>query len=61
MKPITFETTFSKYSADTIIGEGGSGRVLRAYDESGDLYAIKLLDPRKVTSEKRRRFRNELT
>jgi serine/threonine protein kinase len=61
MKQIIFETTFSQYtSSGEIVGEGGSGRVFKASDRSGNLYAIKLLDPRKATNEKRRRFKNEL-
>src|SRR5262249_51907593 len=57
-----FETTFTRYTARTadILGEGGAGRVYRATDESGSAYAIKVLDPVKATSEKRKRFKNEL-
>jgi len=61
MKQMFFETTFSQYtSSGEILGEGGSGHVFKASDESGNLYAIKLFDPRKATSEKRKRFKNEL-
>jgi serine/threonine protein kinase len=61
MKQLIFETTFSQYtSSGQIIGEGGSARVFKASDESGNLYAVKRLDPRKATSEKRKRFKNEL-
>ena len=60
-KKIIFETTFSQYtSSGEVIGEGGSGRVFKAFDESGNPYAIKLLDPKKATAEKRSRFKNEL-
>ena len=59
-KPITFETTCSRYSADAVMGEGGAGRVYRATDDSGSKYAIKVLDPAKATSEKLKRFKNEL-
>jgi serine/threonine protein kinase len=60
MKHKVFETTFSKYIATEIIGEGGSGRVYKANDENGGTFAIKLLDPEKATSEKRKRFQNEV-
>ena len=61
-KVLEFETTFTRYTARTadILGEGGTGRVYRATDESGSAYAIKVLDPVKATSEKRKRFKNEL-
>lgn len=58
--PIIFETTYSEYNASDIVGEGGSGRIYKAIDESGNNYAIKLLDPAKATKEKRQRFKNEL-
>jgi hypothetical protein len=57
-KMLELETTFTHYTATTsdILGEGGAGRVYRATDESGSIYAIKVLDPAKATSEKRKRF-----
>jgi serine/threonine protein kinase len=60
MKEKVFETTFSKYIATEVIGEGGSGRVYKANDENGETFAIKLLDPKKATMEKRKRFQNEV-
>lgn len=59
-KPIIFETTFALYNATEIIGEGGSGRIYKATDDSGSICAIKLLDPGKATKEKVKRFKNEL-
>ncbi|HSF33606.1 MAG TPA: protein kinase [Candidatus Tectomicrobia bacterium] len=59
-EPIEFETTFARYTATAILGEGGSGRVYRATDESGSACAIKLLDSSKATREKLKRFKNEL-
>lgn len=35
--PIIFETASSTYTANEIIGEGGSGRVYGAIDENGIL------------------------
>jgi serine/threonine protein kinase len=61
MKKIIFETTFSKYFSEEIIGQGGSGKVYKVLDESGNPYAIKILDPERATSKKRKRFKNEVT
>jgi len=59
-KPIVFETTFTIYTASEIKGEGGSGRIYKAVDESEKVYAIKLLNRDKATKEKVKRFNNEL-
>ena len=59
-KAIQFETTFAVYTATELLGEGGSGRVFRVGDESGQEFALKLLDAAKATSDKRKRFKNEL-
>lgn len=59
-KPITFETAFDVFIATEVIGEGGSGRVYKAADESGEPFAVKLLDPEKATREKIKRFKNEI-
>ena len=58
-KKLSFVTAFATYVSDNIIGEGGSGRVYQAQDESGKPFAIKLLDPSKATRDKLKRFRNE--
>lgn len=59
-KKYIFETTFNKYTAKEIIGEGGSGRIFKVIDESDEWYAIKLLDPKKAERDKVKRFRNEI-
>jgi len=59
-KPLVFTTTFATYSATHIIGEGGSGRIFEASDDTGGICAIKWLDPAKATKEKVKRFKNEL-
>ncbi len=59
-KPFVFTTTFTTYTATHIIGEGGSGRIFEASDDTGGIYAIKWLDPAKATKEKVKRFKNEL-
>ena len=57
--PIIFETASSTYTANEIIGEGGSGRVYGAIDENGILFAIKVLDSSKASKEKYKRFKQE--
>jgi len=59
-KPLNFKTTFAIYTVKDIIGEGGSGRIYRAVDDADKPWAIKLLDPKKLTKNKIRRFKNEL-
>jgi serine/threonine protein kinase len=59
-KPILFETPYSKCSAEYLLGEGGSGKVFEARDETGHRWAIKYLDPRKASKEKNKRFKNEI-
>jgi serine/threonine protein kinase len=58
--PLIFETIFSQYTASSILGEGGSGQVFEAVDETKQHYAIKVLNPDKATREKTKRFKNEL-
>ncbi|MDQ6736612.1 MAG: hypothetical protein M3Z30_02780, partial [Gemmatimonadota bacterium] len=55
-----FKTAFATYKQQRIVGEGGSGRVYEATDESGSRFAIKVLDAKKATREKRKRFQNEI-
>jgi serine/threonine protein kinase len=57
-KPIIFETTFACYTGTDLIGQGGAGRIYRATDDTGNIYAIKLLDA--TSSEKTKRFKNEI-
>lgn len=58
--PMVFDTTFTSYIASEIIGEGGSGKIYKAIDDSENKYAIKLLDPGKASKDKIKRFKNEL-
>jgi serine/threonine protein kinase len=58
--PSEFETATEKYARVKILGEGGAGRVFHAKDSAGRDFAIKCLHPRQATTDKRRRFRNEL-
>ncbi|WP_346894211.1 serine/threonine-protein kinase [uncultured Roseibium sp.] len=59
-KTISIETTFDEYVLEEIIGEGGSGRVYGGVSSSGNSVAVKILSSDKVTTEKRRRFKNEI-
>lgn len=58
--PDVFETTFATYKRLSVVGSGGSGTVVRAKDDIGNDVAIKYLSPENVTSDKTRRFKNEL-
>lgn len=56
---IKFETVFDTYTAQGVIGQGGSGTVYEVKDQVGNAYAVKALDPSKVSREKLKRFKNE--
>jgi len=58
--PAVFTTTFGSYQVQELLGYGGSGTVYRVADDDGDPFAIKCLNPDTVTSDKRKRFKNEL-
>lgn len=60
-KPIIFETAFAYYTGTDLIGEGGAGRIYRAVDDAGNVYAIKLLLAEKATRKNRKRFKNEIS
>jgi len=59
-KQIEFTTTFSKFVSTRLLGEGGSGFVYEAQDDNGEKFAIKLLKRQGVTTDKRKRFQNEI-
>ncbi len=59
-KKVVFHTTFATYSVIGKIGEGGSGRIFEVADDSGERWAVKLLDAAKATRERSKRFKNEL-
>jgi hypothetical protein len=56
----TFRTVFDVYTPNGPIGEGGSGRVIRVLDNAGKQHALKYLKPGRISSQKERRFKNEL-
>jgi len=58
-KPKNLRTAFAVYSIQDCIGEGGSGLVYRAVDDADATVAIKILDSKKATRDKLKRFENE--
>lgn len=60
IEPNTLLTTFGRYTRGNFIGGGGAGSVFEATDEGGKKFAVKLLDPKKSSGDKRRRFKNEI-
>jgi serine/threonine protein kinase len=59
-KQITFETTFGLYLADELLGEGGAGRVFGGFGPDQSPVAIKVLAEERASTDKRRRFKNEI-
>src|SRR5690348_1556990 len=56
----TFETTAGTYVSEEIIGEGGTSVVHSVTDAEGRRWALKCLKPEQATSDRVRRFLNEL-
>jgi serine/threonine protein kinase len=56
----SFDTPFDTYHAAEVIGEGGAGRVYEVRNAAGEVFALKCLAPDRVTSERLRRFKNEI-
>lgn len=59
-KTLTFETPFDTYVSTGVIGEGGSGVVYSAINTDGEQFAIKALSPDRITTDKLKRFKNEI-
>src|SRR5438552_4072473 len=55
----TFKSAYDEYLSLEILGEGGSGRVYRAQSSARVEVAVKVLNPNNITSDRRRRFKNE--
>lgn len=59
-KPPIFETQFETYTSSAVLGEGGSGYVHAVTNSSGEEFALKYLNPSRITTEKLKRFKNEI-
>jgi len=59
-KPISFETTFGTYVVDEFLGEGGAGRVYGGVGIDQSAIALKVLSEDRASTDKRRRFKNEI-
>ncbi|MGO9173300.1 MAG: serine/threonine-protein kinase [Rhodomicrobium sp.] len=59
-KPVTLETAFGSYVIDEYIAEGGSGRVYAGAGPDQKPVAVKVLSNERATSDKKRRFKNEI-
>ncbi len=59
-KSITLETTFATYTVDEQIGNGGAGTVYGGVDSSNVAIAVKVLSKEARSTDKRRRFKNEI-
>ena len=59
-RPLSFETTFGVYELSELLGEGGAGRVYGGFDPDGSPIALKLLARDRVSTDKRKRFKNEI-
>jgi len=53
-------TAFDEYKIVRQIGQGGNGIVYEASNSSEELFAVKIVDISKLSSQKRKRFKNEL-
>lgn len=59
-EPVPFETTFGVYVVDEVLGEGGAGRVYGGKGPDAAPIALKVLVEERASSDKRRRFKNEI-
>jgi serine/threonine protein kinase len=55
-----YETAFEKYAVIRPVGSGGSGMVFQVRASDDKTYAVKLLDKTRTTSQKVKRFQNEI-
>ena len=55
-----FSTTFAEYTVTGEIGNGGSGIVYKVQADDGLVFALKAIDPARTTSQRTKRFKNEI-
>jgi len=60
-KNIIFYSAYTSYNIIETKGSGGSGTVLKVKDKYGDTYALKYLAPDRISNEKMKRFKNEIS
>lgn len=59
--PTSFDTAFDTYAVlGAPLGEGGAGRVFSVKNDSNERFALKCLSPERITTERRKRFKNEI-
>ena len=59
-KGCVLSTTFAEYIVEKQINQGGNGTVFRVHNTDGETYAIKAIDRNKTSTDKLKRFKNEL-
>jgi serine/threonine protein kinase len=57
---MSFDTTFGTYVVDELLGEGGAGRVYGGVGIDNARIALKVLSAGALSSDKRKRFKNEI-
>jgi eukaryotic-like serine/threonine-protein kinase len=58
--PRQLQSALNRYSVLDQIGQGGAGVVQKVRDETGAMFAAKILNPDLATTDRRKRFENEL-
>jgi serine/threonine protein kinase len=58
--PKSFSTLTAEYTRTGVIGEGGAAHVIEVQCDDGEIYALKLVNKHRATTNSLRRFRNEL-
>lgn len=60
--PTLFETAFDSYEVmGAPLGEGGAGKVFSVKNGSNERFALKCLSPERITTDRRKRFKNEIS
>jgi serine/threonine protein kinase len=58
-KQLSFETAFVTYRVVGNVRSGGAAKVYRTRTDTGEEFAVKVLDAERLTSERLKRFKNE--